>query len=90
MCGMGGSAVGGDVVRAAFADRLPVPVEVLRGPTLPGHVGRGTLVVASSYSGDTAETNAAFEAALARGCRVLAIAAGGRIGTRAADLSLPL
>jgi glucose/mannose-6-phosphate isomerase len=86
---MGGSAVGGDVVRAAFADRLPVPVEVLRSPTLPAYVGRSTLVVASSFSGDTAETNVAFDEALARGCRVVAVTSGGRLGTVAADRSLP-
>ena len=63
-CGMGGSAVSGDVVRSVFLERLGLPVEVNRSPVLPEHCGSHTLVVCSSYSGNTAETLAAFRAAL--------------------------
>ena len=55
-CGMGGSAVSGDVVRSVFVERLGLPVEVNRSPVLPEHCGPHTLVVCSSYSGNTAET----------------------------------
>ena len=55
-CGMGGSAVAGDVLRSVFRDRLGVPVEVNRSPELPEHAGPHSLVVASSYSGNTSET----------------------------------
>ena len=89
VCGMGGSAVSGDVARAVGAGRFPIPVAVSRGADVPAWATKDTLVVASSYSGETAETNGAFDAALARGCRVAVVTAGGRIATRAADLSLP-
>jgi glucose/mannose-6-phosphate isomerase len=83
-CGMGGSAVSGDVVRAVFLERLGLPVEVNRSPVLPEHCGSHTVVVCSSYSGNTAETLAAFRSALKRGCRVLVVTSGGTIGEEAA------
>ncbi len=83
-CGMGGSAVSGDVVRSVFVERLGLPVEVNRSPVLPEHCGPHTLVVASSYSGNTAETLASFRSALERGCRVLVVTSGGTIADEAA------
>jgi glucose/mannose-6-phosphate isomerase len=82
-CGMGGSAVSGDVVRSVFLERLGLPVEVNRSPVLPKHCDSHTLVVCSSYSGNTAETLAAFRAALERGCRVLVVTSGGAIAEEA-------
>jgi glucose/mannose-6-phosphate isomerase len=82
-CGMGGSAVSGDVVRSVFLERLSLPVEVNRSPVLPKHCGSHTLVVCSSYSGNTAETLAAFRSALERGCRVLVVTSGGAIAEEA-------
>ncbi|MGZ8629445.1 MAG: bifunctional phosphoglucose/phosphomannose isomerase [Actinomycetota bacterium] len=87
-CGMGGSAVAGDVLRSLFRGRLIVPVEVNRGPELPAYVDPHTLIVISSYSGDTAETLACFEEAVARGCRVLPITSGGILAARADELGL--
>jgi glucose/mannose-6-phosphate isomerase len=89
VCGMGGSAVAGDVIRTLYADRSTVPVQVVRGADLPGFCGPNTLVVASSYSGETAETLGCFEEALLRGCRVLAVSSGGKLDARAAELRLP-
>jgi glucose/mannose-6-phosphate isomerase len=83
-CGMGGSAVSGDVVRSVFLERLGLPVEVNRSPVLPEHCDSGTLVVCSSYSGNTAETLAAFREAVKRGCRVLVVTSGGTIADEAA------
>ena len=83
-CGMGGSAVSGDVVRSVFLERLGLPVEVNRSPVLPEHCDPGTLVVCSSYSGNTAETLSAFRAAMERGCRVLVVTSGGTIADEAA------
>jgi glucose/mannose-6-phosphate isomerase len=56
VCGMGGSAIAGDVLRSLFRERLTVPVDVNRSPALPAFAGPHTLVVCSSYSGETAET----------------------------------
>ena len=79
LCGMGGSAIGGDLVRGIVEPTSPLPFVVNRGYTLPGWVGERTLVVASSYSGGTEETLAAFADAKARGARRLAITSGGTL-----------
>lgn len=89
-CGMGGSAVAGDVLRVVFRDRLRVPVDVVRGHELPAFAGPHTLVVVSSYSGNTSETLAAFREALARGCRVVAVTSGGTLGIEMAEAGLPV
>jgi glucose/mannose-6-phosphate isomerase len=83
VCAMGGSAIAGDVIRALYADRLHVPVTVVRTPELPEHLGPHALVVASSYSGNTAETLTLFEEAARRGCRLIAVASGGELARRA-------
>lgn len=85
-CGMGGSGVAGEVVSAVFADLVAVPVVVVRGADLPAFCGPTTLVVASSYSGETSETRGALEDAVRRGCRVVAIASGGPLLDRARDV----
>jgi glucose/mannose-6-phosphate isomerase len=82
-CGMGGSAIAGDVLRALFRDRLGVPVDVNRSPELPEFAGPHTLVVTCSYSGNTAETLEAFQEAHRRGCRVIALTGGGELAERA-------
>jgi glucose/mannose-6-phosphate isomerase len=89
-CGMGGSAVAGDVLRGAYRDDLTVPVEVNRSPSLPAYAGPDTLVMVSSYSGNTAETLASFREAVARKCHVLAITGGGTLALEAADHDVPV
>jgi glucose/mannose-6-phosphate isomerase len=79
-CGMGGSAVAGDILRQTFRDRLSVPVDVNRTPLLPEYAGPHTLVIASSFSGETSETLSSVDEAIRRGCRMLAITSGGRLG----------
>ncbi len=88
VCGMGGSAISGDVLAALAAPRLRFPVQVVRGTELPEFCGIHTLVVASSYSGTTAETLASFEEAVRRGCRLLAITSGGELARRADELAI--
>jgi glucose/mannose-6-phosphate isomerase len=84
-CGMGGSAVAGDVLRSLYRRRLGVPFDVHRSPSLPAYCGPHTLVIASSYSGTTAETLSCFREAVARGCRIIAISSGGRLTSEARD-----
>ena len=84
-CGMGGSAVAGDVLRSLYRGRLGVPFDVHRSPTLPAYCGPHTLVIASSHSGMTAETLACFREAVARGCRIVVISSGGRLTSEARD-----
>jgi glucose/mannose-6-phosphate isomerase len=79
--GMGGSGVTGDVIAAlAAAARFPLPVAVHKGYGLPHWAGPRTVVVAVSYSGETEETRSGVDEALARGCRVFAVASGGAVG----------
>jgi glucose/mannose-6-phosphate isomerase len=90
VAGMGGSAAGGDLVAAAAADTLDVPILVHRGYGLPAAAGRESLVVALSYSGDTAEVLSAVDVALGRGIPVAAVTAGGALGALAHTRGLPL
>ena len=83
VCGMGGSAIGGDLVRTLVEPSSPVPFLVNRGYTLPGWVSEKTLVVASSYSGGTEETLSAFAEAQERGAQVVAVTSGGELAERA-------
>ncbi|MEW6060096.1 MAG: bifunctional phosphoglucose/phosphomannose isomerase [Actinomycetota bacterium] len=89
VCGMGGSAIAGDSVRALFAGRPGVPIQMIRGSELPGFCGPKTLVVASSYSGETAETIRCLDEAIRRGCGIVVVTSGGTLGARAAELGLP-
>ncbi len=81
--GMGGSAIGGDLVAAAAGDRLRVPLLVQRDYHLPAGLGARTLIVAGSHSGDTIETVTAAAEARARDLPLVLIAAGGSLGRQA-------
>ena len=78
LCGLGGSAIGGDLLRSYLSAELRIPFIVNRMYTLPAFVGPGTLVIVSSYSGNTEETNAAHREALKRKARILCITSGGK------------
>jgi glucose/mannose-6-phosphate isomerase len=88
--GMGGSAIGADLVRGLCADQLRVPLVVWRDYGLPAFVGQRTLVIASSNSGGTEETLSAVERALAIGAPVVGITTGGRLAARLAEVGLPV
>ena len=90
LLGMGGSAIGGDLAAAIWADRLSVPLAVVRSDVLPAWVGQETLVVASSRSGATEETIAALTTALARRCPVVIVTGGGPLRGVAERARLPL
>jgi glucose/mannose-6-phosphate isomerase len=90
LLGMGGSAIGGDLVAGIWSDRLRVPLTVVRGYDLPAWVSASTLVIASSNSGNTEETLSALGAALQRNAPVVAITTGGALATAAGRASLPL
>lgn len=77
--GMGGSAIGGDLVRITLEGEAKVPFIINRDYELPGYVGPNTLVIASSYSGNTEETLAGYLEAKKRGAMLLAITTGGTL-----------
>jgi glucose/mannose-6-phosphate isomerase len=88
--GLGGSAIGGDVLRSVVWRKACVAVSVNRHYLLPAWVGRGTLVVCSSYSGDTEETLSAFADAVRRRARILVISSGGRLTREARRRRIPV
>lgn len=88
--GMGGSAIGADLLQGAVGDCLGKPVAVNRTYTLPGWVDRQTLVLACSYSGNTEETLSAAEQARRRGANILVITSGGKLARWAKSNGFPL
>ncbi len=87
--GMGGSAIGGDLVASLAEPEAHVPIHVYRGYHLPAYVDKRTLVVASSYSGNTEETLACFREGMARGALCLAITTGGKLKGMASANGVP-
>jgi glucose/mannose-6-phosphate isomerase len=79
LTGLGGSAAGGDFVRAIFEASGSIPFLVNRDYGLPAYVGSGDLVFCASYSGNTEETLSAYEDAKRKGATVIVISSGGRL-----------
>jgi glucose/mannose-6-phosphate isomerase len=90
VAGLGGSGIGGDVLRAVLAPLAPVPVVTVKDVRLPAFVGPDTLVCICSYSGTTAETLVMFDAARAAGAPIVAITSGGLLAERALAAGVPL
>ena len=89
VCGMGGSALGTDVVKALYHHTLRVPVESIRGYHVPAYVGHKTLVLISSYSGTTEEALSCLAEAKERKAKVLGIASGGLLAELLKQENLP-
>jgi glucose/mannose-6-phosphate isomerase len=84
VAGMGGSAIGADLLAAYIEPLCQVPLLVHRNYGLPAWArGPQTLVIAASHSGNTEETLSAFEQAAANGCRILTISTGGQLADAA-------
>src|SRR3982751_6451400 len=90
VAGMGGSAIGADLAAALLADELKIPMNVHRDYGAPGYVGRDSLVIASSYSGNTEETLSAFDEARKRGAKILVLTTGGKIAELARASNYPV
>jgi glucose/mannose-6-phosphate isomerase len=87
--GMGGSAIGGNLTRSLVETECRVPIAVNGDYTIPGYVDERTLVIASSYSGNTEETIAGYEAAQERRARIVVISSGGELAQRAQAAGQP-
>ncbi|MEA2455384.1 MAG: glucose/mannose-6-phosphate isomerase [Thermoleophilaceae bacterium] len=90
VCGMGGSAIGGDLATAALGDRATRPITTVRGYALESWTGPDSLVLCASYSGDTEETLACFEAAGLLGCPRVVVTSGGRLAQLARQEDVPV
>jgi len=88
--GMGGSAIGGELVKSLLSSQLLVPFEVCRNYELPEYVDDESLVIVSSYSGNTEETLAAADDALRRKAMMAAITTGGMLEDVASINDIPI
>jgi glucose/mannose-6-phosphate isomerase len=87
---MGGSAIGGDLAAVAFGNRLSRPIATERGYELPSCMEPDRAVLCSSYSGDTEETIAAYEAAEALGAPRIVATSGGQLAGAARRDGVPI
>lgn len=90
IAGMGGSAIGGELLASLFYDELASPVSVVRDYNLPAFVDKKTLVVVSSYSGNTEETISTYKQAKERGAVIICITTGGFIARNAEQDDIPI
>lgn len=88
--GMGGSGIGGNIVSEAIASKITIPISVNKDYSLPNFAGKHTLVIISSYSGDTEETVKAFENAIEKESKIVCITSGGKIAEIAKLKSIDL
>ncbi|MEE9508228.1 MAG: bifunctional phosphoglucose/phosphomannose isomerase [Anaerolineales bacterium] len=90
IAGMGGSAIGGDLLRSYALPTAPVPVIVWRNYGLPAFAqGSKTLIICSSHSGNTEEVLSAFDKAVEVEAQILVVTRGGELGTRALREGIP-
>jgi glucose/mannose-6-phosphate isomerase len=90
VAGMGGSGIGGRLARAALGDRASRPILTTDDYELPAGATPDTTVLCSSYSGDTEETLAVYEAAGALGARRIVCTTGGRLASTARADGVPV
>lgn len=90
VCGMGGSAIGGDLAAGAIGPRATRPIRTVRGYAHEPWTGPDTLVLCASYSGGTEETLAGFDAAGEAGAARVALTTGGALAERAREQGVPV
>lgn len=89
VAGMGGSAIGGDIVAAALAGSIRKPFIINRDYHLPGFVDSSSLVFACSYSGNTEETLSAYREAKRAGAAIVAVSSGGALADQSTKDGYP-
>jgi glucose/mannose-6-phosphate isomerase len=79
VAGLGGSGIGGDFAAEFVYDKCKVPVFTAKGYDIPAYIDKNTLVVASSYSGNTEETITAFYQLIKTGAKIVVLSSGGQL-----------
>ena len=79
ICGLGGSGIGGKIISLLIESEVKIPVSTTNNYSIPNFVNENTLVIASSYSGNTEETLAAVKESQKRGAEIVAITSGGEL-----------
>ena len=87
IAGMGGSAIGGDIVLALGKENIDIPLTISRNYTLPNWVNKNSLVICSSYSGNTEETLSCLEDALKKNAQICGITTGGILKSKLNELN---
>ncbi len=88
--GMGGSGIGGLLLKDFLKSTLSIPLEVINDYNLPAICNENTLLICSSYSGNTEETLSAFAQAVDRNCMVACVSSGGRLSDLAHQHHFPV
>lgn len=83
--GMGGSAIGADLIRAYSLKSCPYPVQVNRHYEIPNYIDESTLFIACSFSGNTEETLSALNSAMAKGAQIIGVTSGGELKKQAIE-----
>ncbi|MDI6826093.1 MAG: bifunctional phosphoglucose/phosphomannose isomerase [Candidatus Aenigmarchaeota archaeon] len=89
VCGVGGSAICGDLLRDLLKNRISVPIDVCRDYHLPAYVDENTLTFCISYSGNTEETLSQFVEAVEKKCKIIGITSGGKLKEWCGKFNLP-
>ena len=79
ICGLGGSGIGGSIVTELVIGKATVPINSSKGYFIPAYVNENTLVIISSYSGNTEETLQCMEQAIKKNAKIVAITSGGTV-----------
>jgi len=88
--GLGGSAISGDLVQNFLRDEMPLPFSVNRNYNLPLFADKNTLLIVSSYSGNTEETISVFEEGIKKKCGIVSITTGGKVEEMALKKKIPV
>lgn len=89
VCGMGGSAVSGDLLKDLLKNRISIPIDVCRDYHLPAYVDKNTLTFCISYSGNTEETLSQFVDCVKRKSKIIGITSGGKLEEWCKRFKLP-
>jgi len=89
IAGMGGSAIGGELLRDWLNDKASIPIAVCRDYVLPTYVDEKSLLIAVSYSGETEETLSALLHAVKRHCMIVTVSSGGHLRAFSQKLEIP-
>jgi glucose/mannose-6-phosphate isomerase len=90
IAGLGGSAISADLISNFLHEDLRLPLSVVRSYNLPKFADENTLLICSTYSGNTEETNSVLVEGYKKKCTVICITTGGKAGKFAAEKSIPV
>ena len=88
ICGLGGSGIGGTIVKDLLSKKISIPITTSKGYDIPAFVNKSTLVIACSYSGNTEETLIALEKCIEKDAEIAIITSGGALKKIAEEKNL--